>query len=170
MSSLALRQKLIHLDAEATKRSRVMMIGLTFNVTLFVVLAFVFPNSVERIGSVLTAAGWLVVGMVMRRYGVGSTSRYATDPDAAAIPYQRATIEAEYQRAAAWPWLFAAVPGPVVFIVGITRQFPELARDVYFMLALLGVFVAAAVIRQIFRARQYRESLQELAVFERSSE
>jgi hypothetical protein len=171
MTALALKDKAARLEAEASRRSRMLSAVLLFNVTLFLVLTFVFPHPVERVGCVLTAAGWLVVFERMRRAGLESARRAASDPaDATAVNHQRSLLEQERRRAAAWPWLIAAVPGPVVFIAGTTLQFPELRRGLYFALTALGVLVVGSVLRQVMRERQYRDLLQELAVFERSGQ
>ena len=145
------------------KKSRALLLALTFNVVVFLALAFVFPMPLERIGCVLTSLGWACVVMQMRRYRVGNIAPDARAADAS-IDFYRSSLERERDFAAAWPWFLAAVPGPVAFVVGATQQYPRMERLAYVLfLPVLGVLVATSVVRQIARAHRYQREIGELA-------
>jgi hypothetical protein len=163
MSPTDLRDRLTRADAAMGRRSRALYAGLTGNVVLFTALAFVFPMPLERIGCVLTALGWACVVLQRHRHHVGQRSRDTT-AGVPSIDFYRSNLQRERDFAAAWPWFFAAGPGPVTFFVGITQQYPDSKRLVYVVFfPILLILVAISIARQVGRARRYQHEIDDLA-------
>ena len=169
MSPTDLQGRLARQDAMLARKSRVLYAALIFNVALFMVLAVVFPLTLERVGCVLTALGWAVVVQQMRRRQVGQASREKM-VGAPSIDFYRSNLERQRDFAAAWPWFLAAVPGPVLFFLGVTQQFPDpfVEKVVYFggfPLLLALVTTVAALLAH--RARRHQGEIDEVVELQR---
>jgi hypothetical protein len=167
MNPAALNRRALRMATDAEKRARILPIALSFNVVIFVALAIALPRPLERIGCTLTAVGWLSVVMWTRRALQAKPT--TSGSDATTIQHQRYLIERDRRRTAGWPWLLAAVPGPLVFMIAESQRFPEFESLFYGGFVLLGALVIASVVREILRDRQNRDVLRELADSDRSS-
>jgi SNF family Na+-dependent transporter len=162
MSPAMLQEKLARINADSAKRRHATNVGLTFNVVLFLMLAFVFSHPVLRIGSGLTSIGWFIALRQLRRRDAAGMRAAATQY-ATSIQSYRSILERERDVAAAWPWLLAAVPGPIVYIIGTSLQFPRFRAYLYIFLAVLAALVAVIVATQLLRTRRYQRELDSVA-------
>jgi SNF family Na+-dependent transporter len=162
MSPAIVREKLARINVESAKRRRAMNVGLSFNVVLFLVVAFFFSHPVLRVGSALTSIGWFIVLVQLRRRDAAGM-RAMMNQSATSIRSYRSALERERDVAAAWPWFLAAVPGPIVYVIGTGLQFPRLRAYVYIFLAVLAALVAVVVATQLVRASRYQRELDSLA-------
>jgi hypothetical protein len=161
-----LRDQLDRRDRKATRQSRALNAVLIFNVILFVVLTFVFPLPLERIGCAFTALGWACVAFQMRRHGVGHKPR-TNALGVPSIDSFRLNLERQRNFAAAWPWFLAAVPGPVMFFLGAAQQYPNMEKFLYVMLpAFLGL-VVVVITQLVSRTRRFQTEIDELTEFQR---
>jgi hypothetical protein len=163
MSPTDLLNRITQRDAAMAHKQRVMYAGLTFNIILFIVLAFVFPMPIERVGCALTAVGWACVLQQLRRHRVGQNAREAM-AGAPSIDFYRTNLERQRDFAAGWPWFLAAVPGPVLLFIGVTQQFadPLVEKVVYALFPVLIALVAATGVFQVRHARRYQREIDEL--------
>jgi hypothetical protein len=130
---------------------------------LFAVSFFVFPNLVQRIGSVLTVlgAGYLIIQLRLRparvKPDVGGTE---------SIRFYRAELERQRDfHRDGWLWSRLAIflPGPVVWMVGFARAYPKLAIFIWLELATLLIILAAIGVPLNLRlARQYQRRIDAL--------
>ena len=169
MSPTDLLNRIAQRDTAMARKWRVVYAGLTFNIILFVVLAFVFPMPMERVGCALTAVGWACVLQQLRRHRVGQKAREAM-AGAPSIDFYRSNLERQRDFAAGWPWFLAAVPGPVLLFIGVAQQFPDpfVEKVVYALFPVLIALVAAAVALQIRHARRYQREIDEVIQLQQS--
>jgi hypothetical protein len=168
MSPTELLNRIAQRDTAMARKQRVLYAGLIFNIILFVVLAFVFPMPMERVGCALTAVGWACVLQQVRRHRMGQKAREAM-AGAPSIDFYRTNLERQRDFAAGWPWLLAAVPGPVLFFIGVTQQVadPFVQKFVYAMFPVLIALVAAAVALQARHARRFQREIDEVTQLQR---
>jgi len=123
---------------------------------------FVFPNALQRIGSVLTVAGaaYMVVQLRMRPA--------RTMPDIGEIDCLRFyRTELERQRdfhRGKWFWsrLLIFLPGPVVWCVGFAEAYPKLAPFIWLELAAFLILGAIAIPLNLRLARKYQRRIDAL--------
>lgn len=123
---------------------------------------FLFPNRLQRIGSVLTAlgAGYTIVQLKMRPArampNVGETG--CSDFYRAELERQR-----DFHRGK-WFWsrLLIFLPGPLVFCLGFAQAFPELAWLIWLNLAAILILAVIAVPLNLRLARRYQRRIDAL--------
>jgi chromate transport protein ChrA len=168
MSPTDLLDRIAQRNTAMARKQRVMYAGLTFNIVLFLVLAFVFPMPMERVGCVLTAVGWACILRQLRRRRVGEETGEAM-ASAPSIDFYRSNLERQRDFAAGWPWFLAAIPGPVLLFVGVTQQFPDpfVEKIVYALFPVFIALVAATVVLQARRARHFQREIDEVTQLQR---
>jgi len=129
---------------------------------------FIFPNMIQRIGSLLTVlgAGYLAYQLRLNQLQEkDSTIAAAEMGNAAPVAFYRAKLQRQIVfHSGLWFWsrLAILVPGPLLFIVGTEIVHPRLAT---FMgaegLAFL-FFVALSVPLNLRKARRYQRHISEL--------
>lgn len=134
---------------------------------LFAVSFFVFPNLVQRIGSVLTVlgAGYGIIQLRLRPSHVmpdmGETE---------SIRFYRAELERQRDFHRAW-WLWSRLiillPGPVVWMVGSVRAWPKAATLTWWTLATFLILAAVAVPLNLRLARQYQRRIDALDAWQK---
>ena len=135
----------------------------------FTVLFFVFPNALQRIGSVLTVvgAGYMFVQLRLRPARVmpemGETE---------CIRFYRAELERQRDfHRGGWFWsrLLIFLPGPLIFCVGFVQAYPEIAAFIWLEAATLLIGIAVAVPLNLRLARKYQRRIDALDAVLRSS-
>lgn len=123
---------------------------------------FLFPNVLQRIGSVLTVLGavYLLIQLRMRPAGVmpdlGGTE---------SIRFYRAELERQRDFHRGW-WLWSRLiiilPGPVVWMVGSVQAYPQIAKFMWWVLATFLILAVIAVPLNLRLARQYQRRVDAL--------
>jgi hypothetical protein len=134
---------------------------------LWAVFFFVFPNVLQRIGSVLTVlgAGYGIIQLRLRPSHVmpdmGETE---------SIRFYRAELERQRDFHRAW-WLWSRLiillPGPVVWMVGSVRAWPKAATLTWWTLATFLILAAVAVPLNLRLARQYQRRIDALDAWQK---
>jgi hypothetical protein len=131
------------------------------------VLFFVFPNVLQRIGSVLTVvgAGFLLIQLRMR------PARVMPDMgETESIRFYRAELERQRDFHRGW-WLWSRLiillPGPVVWMVGSVRAWPKATTLTWWTLAAFLILAAIAVPLNLRLARQYQRRIDALDVWQK---
>jgi hypothetical protein len=123
---------------------------------------FLFPNRLQRIGSVLTAlgAGYTIVQLKMRPArtmpNVGETG---------CTEFYRAELERQRDfHRGKWFWsrLLILLPGPLVFCVGFAQAYPEIALFIWLNFAAILILAAIAVPLNLRLARKYQRRIDAL--------
>lgn len=157
-----LRQEAEKLRKGLSRRSIVGGGAAAIGIASWTLFFFVFPNWLQRIGSILTVAGagFLVVQLRMRR---------ASDlPDLGAtgcIEYYRAELERQrdfYRGKWFWWRLTIFLPGPLIWIVGFAQAHPELATFIWLEGAAFLILTAVAVPLNLRLARKYQRRIDAL--------
>ena len=128
----------------------------------FVVCFFFFSNTLERIGSALIVLGaaYMLVQLRMRPPRVlpdvgetGGTQFYRAE-----LKRQR-----DFHRGS-WLWsrLLVLLPGPIVFMIGFVRAYPEAAPFMWLDFATLLVLAVLAVPLNLRLARKYQRRIDTL--------
>jgi hypothetical protein len=127
---------------------------------------YVFPNPVQRTGSILTVAAaiYMMFQLVQARSGRISTEE---DADARIGSYRK---ELERQRDFHWGYRFwlrglALFPGYMLFCWGFAIAHPEVVPQMKFAVAIFVVIAATAVPGNLRLARKYQRQLDELDAF-----
>lgn len=130
-------------------------IGL-FLIACFSLFFFIFPNWLQRAGSVLTVAGvvFLVVQVRMRRV-LAIPDSGATD----CLNFYRAELERQRDfHRGKWFWsrMLVFMPGPIVFMLGFAQAYPKLAAGIHLELAAFLILSVIAIPLNLRLARQYQ--------------
>ena len=129
---------------------------------VFTVYFFVFPNVLQRIGSVLTvvAAGFLLIQLRMR------PARVMPDMgETESIRFYRAELERQRDfHRGRWLWsrLIILLPGPVVWMVGSVRAWPKATTLTWWTLAAFLILAVIGVMLNLRLARQYQRRIDAL--------
>jgi hypothetical protein len=129
------------------------------------VFFFVFPNALQRIGSILTVAGagYMLVQLRMRPA--------RTMPDTGATDCMRFyRDELERQRdfhRGKWFWsrLLIFLPGPLISFVGFARAYPKVAPFIRLELMAFLILGAIAIPLNLRLARKYQGRIDVLDAF-----
>ena len=139
-------------------------------IVLWAVFFFAVPNVLQRIGSVLTVVGfgYLLIQILMR------PARVMPDVgETESIQFYRAELEQQrdFQRGR-WLWsrLVIFLPGPVVWMVGLLRAYPEIATYMWCVLATYLILAIIAVPLNLRLARQYQRRIDALDVSQKGLE
>jgi hypothetical protein len=134
---------------------------------IFAVYFFVFPNVLQRIGSVLTVvgAGFLFIQLRMR------PARVMPDVgETESVRFYRAELERQRDFHRAW-WLWSRLiillPGPVVWMVGSARAWPKAAPLTWWTLAAFLILAAIAVPLNLRLARRYQRRIDALDAWQK---
>ena len=145
------------------RRQSVIGFGAAFSViAAFTLFLFLFPNKLQRIGSILTVAGagYLVVQLRLR------PARAMADlGQTACVGFYRAELERrrDFHRGK-WFWsrLLIFLPGPLIFCVGFAKAYPEVAPFIWLEFATLLILGAIAVPLNLRSARKYQHRIDAL--------
>ena len=130
-------------------------------VSAFAASFFLFPNFLQRIGSVMTIAGtaYLVWQLVSGR------SRMPDQCDAECFRFYRAELERQRDFHRGW-WFWSRLvfflPGPVVFLIGFAQAYPKQAKFIWLECAALGILAIIAVPLNLRLARRYQRRIDSL--------
>ena len=130
---------------------------------------FLFPNRLQRIGSVLTAlgAGYTIVQLKLR------PARNMPDVgETGCTEFYRAELERQRDfHRGKWFWsrLLILLPGPLVFCVGFAQAYPEIALFIWLNLAAILILAVIAVPLNLRLARKYQRRIDALDAVLRSS-
>jgi hypothetical protein len=145
------------------RRKSVIGFGAVFSaIAGFTLFFFLFPNSWQRIGSILTVMGAGYSGVQLRM------RRARTMPDigqTACVAFYRAELERrrDFHRGK-WFWsrLLIFLPGPLIFCVGFVQAYPEIAPFIWLEFATLLILCAIAVPLNLRSARRYQHRIDAL--------
>jgi len=139
-------------------------------VAAFTLYLFVFPNLLQRIGSLLSIAG-VVYCLIQLRL-----QRPRPMPDAGeteSIRFYRAELERlrDFHRGG-WLWsrVIVLLPGPIIFMAGFARAYPNLGLGTFVWVNALVVFVGAVAVGvplNLKLARQYQRRIDALDAWQR---
>ena len=130
---------------------------------------FLFPNRLQRIGSVLTAlgAGYTIVQLKLR------PARNMPDVgETGCTEFYRAELERQRDfHRGKWFWsrLLILLPGPLVFCVGFAQAYPEIALLMWLNLVAILILAVIAVPLNLRLARKYQRRIDALDAVLRSS-
>jgi hypothetical protein len=133
-----------------------------FGIAVFALFFFVFPNRLQRIGSVLTVlgTGYMLVQLKMRPAravpAVGETG---------CTEFYRAELERQRDfHRGKWFWsrLVIFLPGPLVFCLGFAQAYPEAALIIWLDVAALLILAVIAVPLNLRLARKYQRRIDSL--------
>ena len=134
---------------------------------LWAVFFFVFPNVLQRIGSVLTVLG-AGYGIIQLRLRPGHVMPDMGETES--IRFYRAELERQRDFHCAW-WLWSRLiillPGPVVWMVGSVRAWPKAATLTWWTLATFLILAAIAVPLNLRLARQYQRRIDALDAWQK---
>jgi len=139
-------------------------------VVIWTIFFFLFPNRLQRVGSILTVLGsaYLLVQLRMRPArampDVGETD---------CTEFYRAELERQRDfHRGKWFWsrLVVVLPGPVMFCVGFAQSHPEIALFIWLELAVILVLAAIAVPLNLRLARKYQRRIDTLNASLKSTE
>jgi Mg2+/citrate symporter len=131
-------------------------------ITAFTLFFFLFPNRLQRIGSILTVvgAGYMVVQLRMRPArampDIGETD---------CMRFYRAELERQRDfHRGTWFWsrLLIFLPGPLIFCVGFAQAYPELAVYIWLEFAAFLIGASIAVPLNLRSARKYQRRIDAL--------
>lgn len=136
-------------------------VGLTV-VAAFLVYLFLFPNTLQRIGSALTVVGVLYLLLQLKMRPARARPHLA-EIDCAA--FYRAELERQrdfHRGTLFWSRLVVLLPGPLLFFVGFAQTHPERSTYVWGELAGFLVLAAIAVPLNLRLARKYQRRIDAL--------
>jgi len=131
-------------------------------IAAFTLFFFLFPNRLQRIGSILTVvgAGYMVVQLRMRPArampDIGETD---------CMRFYRAELERQRDfHRGTWFWsrLLIFLPGPLIFCVGFAQAYPELAVYIWLEFAAFLIGASIAVPLNLRSARKYQRRIDAL--------
>jgi len=138
---------------------------------LIVLLAFacffvIFPNAIQRIGSVLTiiGAGYLMYQLVLgklQKQGLAASGRQTE----ASLAFYRSELQRQRDfHRGLWLWsrLLVFTPGSLIFLIGFGSAYPAVARYIHVEAAIFGVLLIAAIPLNLRLARKYQRELDAL--------
>lgn len=145
-------------------RRRTVLGGLAASIVIvsWAIFFFVFPNPLQRIGSVLTVAGAAFMAVQLRM------RRALAMPDAREIDcvtFYRAELERQRDfHRGKWFWsrMLIFTPGPVIWIIGFERAFPKLATGIRLELVAFLILAVVAVPLNLRLARKYQRRIDAL--------
>jgi hypothetical protein len=132
----------------------------------FTYFSVVFPNPIQRIGSLLTAigAGYLMYQLVlgkMRKQGTAALGRQ-TETSLAFYRYELQRQRDFHQGLWLWSRLLLFTPGPLIFFIGFGNAYPAIARYIHIEAATFAVLLIAAIPLNLRLARKYQRELDAL--------
>jgi hypothetical protein len=157
-----LRREMEKLQKGLRKRFVIGVGATLFLIAGFALFFFLFPNRLQRIGSVLTVlgTGYMLVQLKMRPAravpAVGETG---------CTEFYRAELERQRDfHRGKWFWSRLAIflPGPLVFCVGFAKAYPEIARFIWLDVAALLILAIIAVPLNLRLARKYQRRIDAL--------
>jgi hypothetical protein len=128
----------------------------------FTLVFFLFPNSLQRIGSILTVLGsaYMLVQLKIRP-ARAMPDMGGTD----CVSFYRAELERQRDfHRGRWFWsrLLILLPGPLVFCMGFAQAYPEIAWFIWLEFATLLILAPFAVLLNLRLARKYQRRIDAL--------
>jgi hypothetical protein len=126
----------------------------------------IFPNAIQRIGSVLTVigAGYLMYQLVLgklHKQGVAVLGRQTE----ASLAFYRSELQRQrdfHQGLWLWSRLLVFTPGPLIFFIGFGNAYPAVAKYIHVEAAIFAVLLIAAIPLNLRLARKYQRELDGL--------
>ena len=168
ISPQQLRKEAEKLRTGVRRRSIVGGGAVTIVILAWTLFFFVFQNWLQRLGSILTVAGnlYMLVQLRLRPArampGVGETD---------CIRFYRAELERQRDfHRGKWFWsrLLILFPGPIIWIVGFARAYPQLEPSIWLVFAAFLIFAAMAVPANLGLARKLPASNRRTGHFSQS--
>jgi hypothetical protein len=128
---------------------------------------FVFPNLLQRIGSVLTVVGVAYL-LIQLRLRPARTMLDAGETES--VQFYRAELERQRDfHRGGWLWsrAIAIIPGPVAFLVGFARAYPTLGTLIWLELAILPLALVVGMPLNLRLARQYQRRIDALDAWQK---
>lgn len=123
---------------------------------------FVFPNLLQRIGSILTVMGtaYMAVQLRMRR------ALAMPEPgEIDCVRFYRTELERQRDfHRGKWFWsrMLIFTPGPIVFCIGFAQAHPKIATGIHLELVALVILAIVAVPLNLRLARKYQRRIDAL--------
>jgi len=169
-----LETKPVQLSPERVRREREMLGKgirrrsiLGIGVCLFLMAAwtfffFIFPNVLQRIGSILTVAGVGYMALQLRMCRA-RTAIDTGETDCATFYRDELARQRDFHRGK-WLWsrLLTFMPGPMIWILGFAQAFPRLATGIHLELEAFLVLPIVAVLLNLRLARKYQRRIDAL--------
>jgi hypothetical protein len=138
----------------------IVLAGFAFNL-------FVFPNLIQRIGSLLsiTAAGYLIYQLRLSLAKKTAVKAVCVMGIAASIEFYRTELQHQrdfYSGIGFWSRLLILFPGPLVFLIGSEIAHPELTRPIRLEMVALIVLAVLAIPVNLRLAHRYQRQINEL--------
>ncbi len=168
MSLDEIHKRIEKLDKKIHRRNSVGYLACFFVIAINILLLFIFPNLIERIGSVLIvlAAGYFVYEIrLSQRHKKADAATPAKMGSTSSVEFYRAELQRQRDfHCGIWFWsrLVIFSPGPLVFMIGFQITHPELAAIVNAEIACFLTLIALAVPVNLKIARKYQRQINEL--------
>ena len=137
--------------------------GAAFTVmAAWTVFFFLFRNSLQRIGSILTVGGaaYGFIQLLMRR-----ARTMADVAETASQQFYRGELERQRDfHKGTWLWsrLFVFLPGPLLWYVGLANAYPKFAPFIWLQLATFFILGAIAIALNLRVAKKYQRRIDAL--------
>ena len=122
----------------------------------FAVYFFIFPNWLQRVGSILTILGALYMVVQLR---MKAERRMPDVGETDSIRFYRTELERQRDfHRGSWFWsrLLIFLPGPIIFCIGFAQAHPRLARGIWLEVVALLILAVIAVPLNLRLARKYQ--------------
>lgn len=173
MTPAEIRSRIARSERLGRRRIVVGLVICAFLVAAYAWWLAIFPDVLQRAGSVLALAGVAYFAWQL------SAVRRAEAADARAM--DAVTPSAEFYRAILvrqrdfhggplfWARLLALIPGPMIFLAGFARRHPEVAGTIRAEAVSIVVVAVAAIALNRWMARAYQRRIDEVDRFRREA-
>lgn len=165
MSLEEIHKRINRLALQVRRRNLIAGLACITVLVSFALFAVIFPNPMQRIGSVLTAAAalFLMYQLIRRKIYLRRAEPLARQSDGLTFYRSELVRQRDFHRGL-WFWsrLIVLAPGPAIFFLGFAKAYPSLAIYIVIEAVIFILLLISAIPLNLRRASRYQRELDAL--------